>query len=372
MKPTFRLAGPACACALFLLNSPVSHAKSDSSVQIYGIVDAGIQYLSNGPSGQSMTGLSSGNLNGSRWGLKGSEAISDDLKAVFVLESGIDMTNGQLLQGKRQFGRQAYVGLNSKTWGQLALGRHNTLMIDWMSKYAPLGNANIGIKRADPALSDRTDNAIKYTVKLGPVTAGAYYSFGWNNDQDMSDKQKGRMIGVGLKYAAGPVDAAVLFHSKHADAPKTGANSGNREDRIMAGLSYKFSQISLYAGYRWLKQHLTTQDYRSNMYWAGIMYRPTKPVRLSFTAYQINGTVCDDMNNATCPAAQHAGSEQKPTLLVASGEYDLSKRTTLYALGGYAINNHGSSMSLAGGKYGVNVEPGSNQFGMQVGIRHQF
>lgn len=369
---SFPKAGKALSCALLLLAPAVSQAQTSTNVQLYGIVDAGVQYLNNGPGGNSQTGLSSGNLNGSRWGLKGSEDLGDGLKAVFVLEAGMDLTNGNSLQSKRLFGRQAYVGLASKEWGQLSLGRHNTLMIDWMSKYSPFGNANFSGKRADPAFSDRMDNSIKYVGKFGNVSAGAYYSTGWNNDQSFDDHKLGRMFGLGLRYANGPLDAAVLYHRKHANAPRAGANSDNREDRIIAGVSYKFDNFSVYGGYRWLKQRLTQEDLRSDMYWAAVQYRPNKPTRLSLAVFHVNGTVCDNMNNAACPTVQGAGKEQKPTLLVAGGEYDLSKRTTLYALSAYSINKHGSSLSVAGGNFGANVEPGKNQFGLQLGMRHRF
>lgn len=372
MNLTFPKAGKALSCALVFLAPAAAHSQTASKVELYGILDAGMQYISNGPDGNSMTGLSSGNLNGSRWGFKGSEDLGNGLKAVFTLESGISLTDGNTLQGGRLFGRQAYVGLSSKHWGQLLLGRHNTLMIDWMSKYSPFGNANFSGKRADPAFSDRTDNAIKYTVNFGSVTAGAYYSTGWNNDQSWTDSKLGRMVGAGLRYADGPLDAAVLYHSKNANAPKAGATSSNREDRVIAGVSYNFGSVSVYGGYRWLKQRLTQQDLRSNMYWAALQYRPSKPVRLSLGVYQINGTVCDNMNNAACPTVQGAGSEQKPTLLLLAGEYDLSKRTTVYAMSAYALNKQGSSLSVAGGNYGANVEPGKNQFGLQVGMRHRF
>ncbi len=372
MHFSFPKVGKGLSCALLLLAPAISQAQTSSNVQLSSILDTGMQYLSNDPGDSRKFRLSSGNLSGSRWGIKGSENLGDRLKAVFVLESGFDMTNGKSLQGGRLFGRQAYVGLADKEWGQVSLGRHNTLMIDWMSKYNPFGNANFSGKRADPAFSDRMDNSIKYVGKFGNINVGAYYSTGWNNEQSLTDRKLGRMFGLGLRYANGPLDAAVLYHRKHANAPKAGANSSNREDRIVAGASYKFDNVSVYGGYRWLKQRLTHQDLRSDMYWAGVQYRPSKPVRLSLAVYHVNGTVCDNLNNAMCPALQGAGKDQKPTLFVLGGEYDLSKRTTLYALGAYAINKHGSSLSVAGGNYGANVKPGHNQFGLQLGMRHRF
>jgi len=372
MQSMLRYAAAGVCLLAGSLPPATSLAASSSSVTLYGLIDSGVQYLSNGPEGHSKVGMSSGNWNGSRWGMKGAEDLGGGRSAVFVLESGFDTNNGKSLQGNRLFGRQAYVGLSDKDLGQLTLGRHNTLMIDWMSKYNPFDNANFSGKRMDAAFSDRADNAVKYVGKFGPVFVGAYYSFGWNNEQDFEDKTKGRMFGAGLRYKSGGWDAALLYHRKHADAPGAGATSDNREDRVVAGLSYDFGGVKLYGGYRWLKQRLTARDYRSNMYWVGVGYKPAAPTTLSLAVYQLDGTVCDNMNVAACPAVQGAGSDQNPTLIIAGAEYDLSKRTTLYALGAYAMNDHGSSLSVIGGKYGANVEPGKDQFGMSVGIRHRF
>ena len=372
MKSTLRIAAAGACLSAFSLAAPAALAAPATSVQLYGLIDTGLQYLSNGPDGNSKTGMSAGNLNGSRWGLKGSEDLGDGVSAIFVLENGFDSSNGTTLQGGRLFGRQAYVGFSSNSWGRLTLGRHNTLLIEWMSKYNPFDNANFSIKRPDAAFSDRTDNAVMYVGKLGPVSVGGYYSFGWNNEQSFDDSKLGRMVGGGLRYKSGGLDAAVLYHSKNADKPKTGANSGNREDRVVAGVSYDFEDVKVYAGYRWLDQKLTQRSYKNNMTWLGASYKPQGNMRLSAAVYHLNDSVCDDMNNAACPAVQAAGTGQKSTMIVLGNEYDLSKRTTLYAVAAYAINDDKSSLSVVGGKYGANVEPGKNQFGLNLGMRHRF
>jgi len=373
VKTLIRTAAARACLPALLLSAANAHAATPSStVQLYGLIDVGVQTLTHGPEGRSKTGMSSGNMNGSRWGLRGTEDLGDGLKTVFALESGFDVGNGKTLQGGRLFGRQAYVGLADRRFGTLTLGRHNTLMIDWMSKFNPFENATYGGKRIDPAFSDRMDNAIKYTNKFGPVSVGAYYSFGWNNDQSWTDTNTGRMIGGGLRYQSGGWDAAVLYHTKRADAPKAPADSGNREDRILAALAYDFDGVKVYGGYRWLEQKLTQRDYVSRLYWVGAAWQATPATRLSLAVYHMDGNTCDNMNGVSCPAVQGDLDDQKPTLLVLGSEYDLSKRTTLYALGSYALNDNGSSVSVIGGKYGVNVEPGRNQLGVAVGLRHRF
>ncbi|OXH87878.1 porin, partial [Burkholderia multivorans] len=99
-----------------LLLSLAGLASAQSSVTLYGIVDAGVTYRSNervgtagAYTGHSNVGLTTGNLSGSRWGIKGSEDLGGGLRALFVLENGFDITNGTSGQGGRQFGRQAFV-----------------------------------------------------------------------------------------------------------------------------------------------------------------------------------------------------------------------------------------------------------------------
>ncbi|MCO7643776.1 hypothetical protein NJI34_44290, partial [Pseudomonas sp. S 311-6] len=66
------------------------------------------------------------------------------------------------------------------------------------------------------------------------------------------------------------------------------------------------------------------------------------------------------------------GKDQKPWLFVLGADYQASKRTTFYATGAYALNRHDSSLSVIGGKFGENVNPGANQFGLNIGMRHSF
>eukprot|EP01040_Poterioochromonas_malhamensis_P026971 gene26971-34042_t len=101
--------------ALSLL-SAFGVASAQSSVTMYGVVDAGITY-DNGPSAGTVTKLESGIESGSRLGFRGTEDLGSGLKALFVLEQGFDIDTGRSGQGGRLFGRQAWVGLNSE-YGQ--------------------------------------------------------------------------------------------------------------------------------------------------------------------------------------------------------------------------------------------------------------
>ena len=95
-----------------------------SNVTLYGIADAAVE-VSNAGKG-TLTRVISGGLMGSRWGLRGSEDLGGGLKAVFRLEGGFNIDDGNLGQGGRLFGREATVGLSSATLGTVTLGRNPT------------------------------------------------------------------------------------------------------------------------------------------------------------------------------------------------------------------------------------------------------
>ena len=91
-------------------------AFAQSNVTLYGVADAGIEYLSNAPSasnGSNLVRMSSGNMSTSRWGLRGSEDLGGGLKAVFELERGFSLDTAVLSSSPRLFDLAALVGISS-------------------------------------------------------------------------------------------------------------------------------------------------------------------------------------------------------------------------------------------------------------------
>lgn len=77
------------ALAVLAALSATGYAHAQTNVQVYGLMDAGVEYLTNADAkGGSMTRVVSGGKNTSRWGLKGSEDLGGGMKAVFGLEIG--------------------------------------------------------------------------------------------------------------------------------------------------------------------------------------------------------------------------------------------------------------------------------------------
>lgn len=203
-------------------------ASAQSSVTLYGIVDAGISYRSSertgtagNYSGHSNVAATSGNLSGSRWGIKGQDDLGGGWKALFQLEDGFDITNGKTGQNGGLFGRQAYVGIGSQQYGAITLGRQYTSLNDFVAPVSPV--ALVGGYGAHPGDIDdldqtaRVNNSIKYTsANYAGFTFGALYGFG---GQPGSLKQQNTWS-VGAGYANGPLHVGVGY--ERSDNSKSG------------------------------------------------------------------------------------------------------------------------------------------------------
>jgi len=120
----------ALAVAVTGLGAAAAHAQS--SVTLYGIVDAGFTYTNN-QKGQSAYQATPGNVQGSRWGLTGSEDLGGGNKVLFKLENSFNLETGALGGGGRMFGRGAWVGLSNDQAGMITLGRQYNSVQDYLS-----------------------------------------------------------------------------------------------------------------------------------------------------------------------------------------------------------------------------------------------
>jgi predicted porin len=212
-------------------------AHAQSSVTLYGTIDTSVTFIHNanaaGQNQWSVGNASNGDLSGSRWGLKGQEDLGGGLKAIFQLENGFNPSTGQLAQGGREFGRQAFVGLTSGQYGTFTLGRQYDPLVDLVQgitedNYFGSGFATVGdVDNYDN--SSRTNNAIKY---VSPVYSGlqieGLYAFGGVAGQTGS----GQTWSAAAAYNNGPLSvAAGYFVADNPSVnglvrPSTAAGSG--------------------------------------------------------------------------------------------------------------------------------------------------
>ncbi|OYD60501.1 UNVERIFIED_ORG: putative porin [Burkholderia sp. CF145] len=334
-------------------------AQAQSSVTLYGITDIGIEYANHIPSGKTASSAvreQSGNLAGSRWGLKGAEDLGGGYKAVFVLEGGFNLNNGTLGQGGRIFGRKAFVGV-STPYGTVTLGRQQNLLYELMYKFDALTfNPSYSAQSMDSQFVNRADNSIRYGLSAAGVTFAMLYSSGYdstipNGAQVPGATKVGREMSAAVLYDRGPFSIGVTYDQLQGTSIATQSNT---QSRALFGASYDFGIVKALAGVRWLNTRNTSTPPSSMLYWGGLTYRVSAPLFISASVYH----------------TQFRNPHGGPTMGVLLVDYFLSKRTELYAEGAYVNNRSFSNVGIRG--TGVDVATGADQTGITVGIRHSF
>src|SRR6201996_94865 len=201
--------------ALAALGAFAGVAHAQSSVTLYGIIDEGFNINTNS-GGKHLYNLSSGVLQGSRFGMRGTEDLGGGLKAVFVLENGFDVNSGKLGQGGDMFGRQAYVGLSSP-FGTVTLGRQYDSVVDYVGPLE-VGDQWGGYIAAHPDDLDnfnnanRVNNAIKFTsANYAGLTFGGLYSLGGIAGQT----GRNQIWSGGVGYSNGPLVLGAGYLNVH-------------------------------------------------------------------------------------------------------------------------------------------------------------
>lgn len=358
--------------AVHLLFISLSSFAHESSVQIYGVADTGIEYLNRAEGKGSVTRMPAltGGQMPSRLGLKGSEKITSHISAIFAIEAGLSLTNGQNLQSKRAFGRQAWIGLTGP-WGRLTAGRQYTMGFQSLIGSDLVGPATFGISSLDLYLpNQRIDNAIAYHHSSGNWSWGALYS----NKRDShppsncgqsskhsecaaysamlkydnkrwglaiaQDKLKGR---EGSQFFGQPNHLQITNGSSDTHTYFTGYVMSGKT-RLGAGLIHR--------------QIKTNSDtYRSHQYYVA-------------ASYPIGASIVVD---ATYTYLSANRSQSNAQLIAARASYNFTKRTAVYALAGYVHNEKNVDYSVSSSTI-TPASPGlgRSQTGLMIGIRHSF
>ena len=375
------------AAAVLAMGSTV--AQADSSVTLYGVIDAGFQVstqsLANGYS-TSNVGIANGVQQGNRFGIKGSEDLGNGLRATFTLESGFNLGNGASQQGGTLFGRQSWVGLESDKLGYARLGKQYNFATDYVGAIDPFllgfGQANMGATFG-AANTTRYNNMIKYqSPTYSGFTAGVGYSFASGlstvyandgavaaaNTYNYATNNNTRVLTVGGKYASGPLTVVASYDVMYGADNVVGSNAANPKQWIFGG-AYDFTVVKVAAAYSqtrngWINgQASVDPTFSTNAYGGGAggvlfdtnfgansyMLGATVPVtgaQKVFASYQY-ATPITSLANATNLSIYSVGYQ-----------YDFSKRTNAYAYVSQAQNY----AFLDGAK--------STVYG--VGLRHQF
>ena len=205
-----------------------------ADVTLYGKIDGGLNYQHVSKDAQdAKTGhvsssnsdsfeARSGQNSGSRFGLKGTEQISDGLTVGFQLENGFDSDTGKLGQGDRIFGREARVYVTTD-FGEIGFGRMGGID-SGLGSYDLVGDASVfgagwGDKTGAMSLffkgkSDRYDNMITYkSPEFAGLTLIAQASLMRDSkaDGDEGTHLADRYYAIGLGADYGALTGALTF-----------------------------------------------------------------------------------------------------------------------------------------------------------------
>lgn len=345
-------------------------AQAETSVTLYGLIDAGIGYEKvKGSDGfdRSNIGARNGVSSGSRWGMRGTEDLGDGLKAIFTLESGFNNQTGQSSQSSRLFGRQATVGLSSDAWGTLEFGRQKNVASKYLEAVSPFGT-DYGLSSAGAAFSagqsTRYDNMVMYrTPTFAGFEVAAGYSFNASGSGNFATNDNTRAITTGIRYNNGPLNVFGTY-----DQFKESTASGEDVPKVRAyiiGASYDFEVVKLAAAWGQTRNGwftsvnpgttgnddgFSTLDVADGFRADSMMVGATVP--LGASKLMASWQRVDPKNERL------TGDDETTNIFALGATYDLSKRTNLYAYASYADN------------YAFQEELRSTAFA--VGVRHRF
>lgn len=364
----------------------VAHAQS--SVTLYGLLDAGLTYTSN-VNHNAKWAAGSGGINQSMFGLRGSEDLGGGLKAIFTLESGFNINNGKFANNNGMFNRQAFVGLSSAQFGTVTLGRQYDAAQDYLAPLTATGSWG-GTYFAHPFNNDNlntnggfaVNNSIKYSsANYAGFTFGGTYGF--SNQAGAFANNREYSVGAAYQWQGLRLGAAYAQQNNPGATNAAGtASNGGASDGAIMGLTGNFRQREFGAagsysfgpatvGLAWTQSRIDNvagaqQSLRANNYEVNGKYNVTPALGLG-VAY----TFTDGKGYGV---GANGGSESvRYHQIGLQADYSLSRRTDVYA---QAVYQHamgdGGVASIYSGDVTQLPSSSKNQTAATVGLRHRF
>jgi predicted porin len=398
-------------------------ASAQSSVTLFGVVDASISSYSNKSENvgfpttpffvdsikTSRTVLQNSGYNSSRLGFRGTEDLGGGLAASFWLEAPISNDDGQT--GVSTFRRRSTVSL-SGGFGEIRLGRDYTPTFWNDTVFDPFGTNGVGtnlISTANDAFGTfngtaptpvpgvpsvfgnnyvRASNTVGYFLppNLGGFYGQVMYGFHEQTKFDpgtvtptaLNNSRTGRYIGGRVGYANGPLDVATSYgNSTIGDNFFVGTTTSVKTWNL--GASYDFGVVKLFGEYSQAKNEIdvdtpfVTATIGNDVDLKGYLLGVTVPVgagliRASYShvKYDFNQpfSIIDD---------------PKANKLAIGYVHNLSKRTALYATVARIRNKDGAALTVGGPSFVTTSAAAPGQVfqaktstGYDIGIRHAF
>ena len=371
-----------------------------ADVQLYGIVDTGLQYVHGDTDSTSANSdfdsfsMESGMASGSRFGFKGTEDLGNGLTVGFILEDGIKSDTGVdddvlfnresslFLQGG--FGKVAFGRIGSFNGGVSSWAKYGVMSVfgtSWGDYSAQAGTWAMG--------AGMWNNMIAYET---PSFAGfkVFAQYGMGNqikDEDKvlageeNESSSDRYYAIGASYNNGPLSLYFAVDSINYASYGTGEDVDHNGDdslTVTFGGNYDFEVVKLYAGAQYFDEIKTSkmkgiiQDVDTFNSGAAEFATRMKGWSLGVSAGipAAGGTIMVGAAYLDAEAAdsQEAGLNKNDELsrwIVSAGyDYPFSKRTDVYGVVTYNQDNLKFT--------GDHADQDPYMFGVMVGLRHKF
>jgi len=348
----------------------VGAASAQSSVTLFGVVDAGVGFYNTKTLG-SVTKMETSGLASSRLGFRGVEDLGGGLNASFWLEAGFSPASGigqgttannqtaGTSGGGLTFNRRSTVSL-SGNFGEVRLGRDYTPVFWNTTIFDPFGTVGVaqgtnfsavGGPYNGPGTGFRASNSIGYLYNsANPVgNTGVYGQVQYHMGQNgVGTPTAGKNDGMGysgrIGFAQGPVNVAI------ASGKIRNLAAGNYTSTNI-GVSYDIGVAQLMADYNRNNSGAAGTRYQTFLVGATVpLGQGSIPVSLSFNT----------QNNAANSKAVQFG---------VGYVYNLSKRTALYTQYALISNRNGASFAVANSLGGAANQRSS---GLEFGLKHSF
>ncbi|RKT21704.1 putative porin [Paraburkholderia sp. RAU2J] len=346
------------ACAVGLPH----RAYAQSSVTLYGIVDASLLYTNKtldpatGQSAGHQYSFTDSGLSGSRFGMRGAEDLGGGMRAIFQLESGISVATGALSNSNSNlFGRLAYVGVESR-FGTVKAGLQFSPFFLAVYDFDPrdmayFGSGLVTYLNNVYVTGLFNPNGISYTSpEIAGLQASAMLALGGA----AGDFQAGRQYSASLRYHLGAltVDAALYSGNAGGSAASIPVPSVVEFNGRAIGASYVFNDLTVKASY---VQYKVAGSFNSRVYSGGASYRITPALNVDAGVW----------------VTRDANESSNNSVLASTGlTYSLSKATMTYGQVGF-VTNHGGMHNGLSVNNALNLPTGTTA-GVNVGIRHTF
>ena len=341
-------------------------ASAQSSVTLFGVVDATLQRLSNS-GGPGVTRLTNSGLSSSSLGFRGVEDLGGGMSASFWLEADVKVddgtstasnTNNQASGGPLAginggqgltFNRRSTVSLAGE-WGEVRAGRDYTPQFRNLSAFDPFGVLGVGTTQTLNSIitgttAVRASNSVAYWLPstLGGLY-GTYMHYRGENLSGAATSSDGNGNGVRVGWATGPFNVALALS-------KTKYAAGDVKQNNIAG-SWDFGVATLIGQ--------ITRDTAGAVEGKGWLLGGRVPVGAGLIRFSVSQYTTD----------RGLAADPRTRKMAIGYVHNLSKRTAVYTTYARVRNSGGAAVPVLFGGGTPAINGGAS--GIDVGIRHSF